>query len=131
MRAPTWSASVARVQDCMSKNVASISAAGLTAALIVLMAAGTSTAASATSSSIAADDAHGVELAHADGSDVQPCREYSRIRAESSYSDEYVFGLTRGIADSTMHPAAKILVFPMTVPLDLALLPFEVIGGLF
>ena len=30
-----------------------------------------------------------------------------------------------------MNPAMKIFVFPITVPLDLLLLPFEVVGGLF
>jgi uncharacterized protein YceK len=74
------------------------------------------------------------QLAQADSSesrDSQPCCEAAARERKGSFNDEYVFGLTRGIADSDMHQAAKILVFPMTVPLDFVLLPFEVIGGLF
>jgi len=49
----------------------------------------------------------------------------------SGYNDSYIFALTRGVANSTMVPAAKVLLYPLTVPLDLVLLPFEAIGGLF
>ena len=44
---------------------------------------------------------------------------------------EYLFGMTRAVAGSTMHPAVRVLCFPVTVPLDLALLPFEFVGGFF
>lgn len=63
--------------------------------------------------------------------ELQPRYEPVQPQAQSSYNDEYIFGLTRGIAESTLHPVGKILLFPLTVPLDLVLLPFEAIGGLF
>ena len=49
----------------------------------------------------------------------------------SSYNSDYVFGMTRSVADSTMHPVGKILLFPLTVPLDLVFFPFALIGGFF
>jgi len=47
------------------------------------------------------------------------------------YNSGYVFGLTRGVAGSTMVPAAKAPLFILTVPLDIVILPFAAIGGLF
>lgn len=73
------------------------------------------------------DDGYGTEPAR----ELQPAYEPAPPQQRSSYNDAYIFGLTRGVADSAMHPAAKVLLFPITVPLDLALLPFEAIGGLF
>ena len=55
----------------------------------------------------------------------------SERHSSHDYDDQYIFGLTHGIAEAEMHPVAKVLVFPITVPLDFVLLPFEVIGGLF
>ena len=52
-------------------------------------------------------------------------------QAESSYNSGYIFALTRGVADSTLHPAAKVTLFPVTVVLDLAYLPFATIAGFF
>lgn len=49
----------------------------------------------------------------------------------SDYNSDYIFGMTRGVADSTIHPAGKAPLFLLTVPLDIALLPFAVIGGFF
>ena len=50
---------------------------------------------------------------------------------KSWYNDSYIFAATRGVADSTMIPAVKGPLFLLTVPLDLVLLPFAAIGGLF
>lgn len=50
---------------------------------------------------------------------------------KSWYNSDYLFGMTRGVTGSTMHPAAKLPLLVLTVPLDLALLPFAAIGGLF
>lgn len=73
-----------------------------------------------------------MELAQSGGTQSrEPKPPPHRSQPRNSFNDEYVFGLSRGVADSTMHPAMKILVFPITVPLDFLLLPFEVIGGLF
>jgi hypothetical protein len=50
---------------------------------------------------------------------------------DDTYDSSYVFGMTKGVANSTMAPALKPLVFLVTVPLDIALLPFAAIGGFF
>lgn len=47
------------------------------------------------------------------------------------YNDSYLFGMTRGVTGSTMHPAAKAPLLVLTIPLDIVLLPFAAIGGLF
>lgn len=49
----------------------------------------------------------------------------------AGYNSDYIFGMTRGVAHSTMVPAAKAPLFLLTVPLDIVLLPFTVIGGFF
>ena len=50
---------------------------------------------------------------------------------EPWYNATYIFGMTRGVANSTMAPAGKAPLFVLTVPLDLVFLPFTLIGGLF
>ena len=47
------------------------------------------------------------------------------------YNTEYLFGITRSVTSSTLQPAAQLPLLVLTVPLDLALLPFAAIGGLF
>ena len=55
-----------------------------------------------------------------------------REPAEKSwYNSQYIFGITRSVTSSTLQPAAKVPLLVLTLPLDLALLPFAVIGGLF
>lgn len=49
----------------------------------------------------------------------------------AGYNASYIFGMTRGVAASTMVPAAKVPLFVLTVPLDIVFLPFAVIGGFF
>jgi len=121
----------------MRIHAPSLSAVGLAAAFLVVSTTGIcfATPANVSTPSHLVHAAPAVaQLAQADSSesrDSQPCCEAAARERKGSFNDEYVFGLTRGIADSDMHPAAKILVFPMTVPFDFVLLPFEVIGGLF
>jgi hypothetical protein len=45
------------------------------------------------------------------------------------YNSDYLFGATRGIAGSEMHLAAKIPLYLLAFPTDVALFPFEVIAG--
>ena len=58
---------------------------------------------------------------------------YQPVQEEpaSWYNASYIFGMTRSVAASTMVPAAKAPLFLLTVPLDVVLLPFAAIGGLF
>jgi hypothetical protein len=114
-----------------------LSAAALALAFVVVTAQAGLAAPHPSSTSAAVSGTNVGQLAQADGEsprELQP--RYEPVPAApsgqgSSFNDEYIFGLTRGIADSALHPAAKILLFPMTVPLDIALLPFEIIGGFF
>ena len=50
---------------------------------------------------------------------------------DDGYNSEYIFGMTKGVASSTLHPAIKPVCFIVTVPLDLVFLPFAAIGGFF
>jgi hypothetical protein len=53
------------------------------------------------------------------------------LESNEGYNSGYIFGMTKGIANSTVHPAVKPVIFLVTIPLDLVLLPFAAIGGLF
>jgi hypothetical protein len=75
-----------------------------------------------------------VELAEAGEAPPRPLEpRYQPVPPEepSWYNASYIFGLTRGVAQSTMVPAVKAPLFVLTVPLDIVLLPFAAIGGLF
>lgn len=50
---------------------------------------------------------------------------------KSWYNDSYIFAMTRGVSNSTLVPAAKAPLYLITLPVDLVLLPFAAIGGLF
>jgi hypothetical protein len=53
------------------------------------------------------------------------------LETHEGYYAGYIFGMTRGVAWSTISPVLKPLLFVLTVPLDIVLLPFAAIGGLF
>ena len=53
------------------------------------------------------------------------------LEEHEGYNPAYLFAMTRGVAWSTITPALKPLLFLVTVPLDIVLLPFAAIGGLF
>lgn len=79
-------------------------------------------------------DSENVQLAQAQGTqprELEP--RYKPVPPEEKgwYNSSYIFSLTRGVADSTMVPAAKAPLYVLTVPLDLVLLPFTAIGGMF
>jgi hypothetical protein len=63
--------------------------------------------------------------------ELQPRYEPVPPQPKSWYNNSYLFAMTRGVADSTMVPAAKAPLYLLTVPVDLVLLPFAAIGGLF
>ena len=50
---------------------------------------------------------------------------------KSWYNASYMFGLSRSLAQSTIVLPAKAPLFLFTLPLDIVLLPFTAIGGLF
>lgn len=53
------------------------------------------------------------------------------VEEKSSYNSSLIFGMTRGVAETTIHPAGKAPLYVLTIPLDIALLPFTLIGGFF
>lgn len=118
----------------MEKHGPNLSRAVAAAALVVLATAGVSFAAPSASSTPAVRQeaaAPLVQLAQSSGRELQPRYEPAEPKPASSYNDEYIFGITRGVADSTMHPALKIFIFPLTVPFDIVFFPFEVMAGFF
>lgn len=57
--------------------------------------------------------------------------DYEQAQDTGGYNSDYLFALSRGLGDSPMHAAAKAPLFIFTVPLDIVLLPFAAIGGIF
>ena len=57
--------------------------------------------------------------------------DYERAQEPPGYNTDYFFALSRGLADSTLHPAAKVPCFVVTIPIDLALVPVAAIAGFF
>jgi hypothetical protein len=81
-----------------------------------------------------APQAEVIQLAQEDEApprELQPRYEPVPPAEKSWYNDSYIFAMTRGVSSSTMVPAAKAPLYLLTVPLDLVLLPFAAIGGLF
>lgn len=103
------------------------------AALLCLTAAGPAQASPAADP----DRAAAIQLAQAEPVDtpqpreLQPRYEPVPPQPKSWYNDSYLFAMTRGVSNSTMVPAAKAPLYLLTVPVDLVLLPFAAIGGLF
>jgi len=61
-----------------------------------------------------------------------PSQQRDRLDLEDQdkgYTTEYFFSMSRGIMQSTLDPALKPAVLLLTVPLDIAFLPFAAIGG--
>jgi hypothetical protein len=48
---------------------------------------------------------------------------------QPGFDDRYIFAATRGVNDMDAHPAWKVPLFPVTVAVDAAFLPFAVIAG--
>ncbi len=51
--------------------------------------------------------------------------------ADWSYNTEYLFGLSKHVRDSSMPSGAKEIVFVFAFLVDIPLLPFAAIAGLF
>lgn len=102
----------------------------LFAAIVVLLAAH-----AATSAAGEAIPAASFEVAQAGGtepSELETRYQPAPLPPEKSwYNSSYIFALTRGVAGSTMVPAAKVSLYVLTLPLDVVLLPIAGIGGMF
>jgi uncharacterized protein YceK len=53
----------------------------------------------------------------------------ARTHHGSGFDDEYVYAATRAVNDMDAHPAVKLTLFPATIVLDTAFLPFAVLAG--
>jgi len=62
---------------------------------------------------------------------LEPTFEPREPEPKPWYNSDYLFGMTRGVANSTIAPAGKVPLFVLTVPLDIVCLPFAAIGGFF
>jgi hypothetical protein len=62
---------------------------------------------------------------------LKPRYEPAPVEEKGWYNSSYIFGMTKGVARSTMHPAVKAPLFLLVVPLDIVISPFAAIGGLF
>lgn len=70
-------------------------------------------------------------LAQNSGSSGGSLADFEKAQDTGGYNSDYLFALTRGLANSTMHPAGKVPLFIFTLPLDVAFSPFAAIAGLF
>ena len=69
--------------------------------------------------------------ARSGGGSLEPRYQPREPEKEPWYNSSYIFGMTRGLANSTIAPAGKAPLFIFTIPLDIVTLPFTLIGGLF
>ena len=49
--------------------------------------------------------------------------------AREGFNDQYIYATTRSVSDMDVNPALKLTLFPATLVLDTAFLPFAVIAG--
>lgn len=75
---------------------------------------------------LAHEDAHGTEAR-----ELEPRYEPVPPEPEPAYKTTYFFALTRGVTGSKLRPAAQAPLLLLTIPIDIALLPFAAIGGFF
>ena len=82
----------------------------------------------------AAVASEGTVVAQAEGTrdgGLEPRYQPREPEEPPGYDNSYLFAMTRGVADAPIHPAGQVALYVFTVPLDIALLPFALIGGLF
>ena len=65
------------------------------------------------------------------GPQIEPRYQPREPLEEPFYNTDYLFGMTRSVTNSTIHPGAQIPLLVLTIPLDIATLPFAAIGGFF
>ena len=74
----------------------------------------------------------------ADGADgdsesgtLEPTYEPRPPPEKEIYSTDYLFAITRAVADSTIAPAGRVPLYFLTIPVDVVFLPIELIAGFF
>ena len=63
--------------------------------------------------------------------DDNPAIQQWRAGREWRYNTEYIFGVTRGLKDENIPPMCEGVAWILTVPFDIANLPFTALAGLF
>jgi hypothetical protein len=54
----------------------------------------------------------------------------ARYHRDDGFDDQYIFATTRAVSDMRdVNPALKLTLYPVTIVLDAAFLPFAVIAG--
>jgi len=103
------------------------------AALALTLAAGVAPAAAVDSKAGASVAESPLVVAQSGAGDgrLAPRYEPAPIEEPGWYNSDYLFALSRGLADSTIHPAGKAPLFLLTVPIDIIFLPATLIGGFF
>ena len=51
------------------------------------------------------------------------------LEDREGYNSEYIFGMTKALLNSTLHPALKPLTCVVTIPIDIAFSPFAALLG--
>jgi hypothetical protein len=67
--------------------------------------------------------------ADGDSGTLKPSYEPRPVEPKPIYSTVYLFAITRAVASSTLVPAACVPLYVLTIPLDVAFLPIELIAG--
>jgi len=62
---------------------------------------------------------------------LEPRYEPAPAADPDAFDNQYVFAMSRGVADAAIAPYGKLPLYVLSVPIDLAFLPFALIGGLF
>jgi len=60
---------------------------------------------------------------------VQPAAAGYPPESRRGFNDEYIFATTKAVNEMDTNPALKLTLYPVTIVLDTALLPFAVIAG--
>ena len=63
--------------------------------------------------------------------DDNPALQQWRDERVWRYNTEYIFGVTRGLKDENIPPMCEGVAWILTVPFDIANLPFTALAGLF
>ena len=58
-------------------------------------------------------------------------RTYERHERDRGYNAQYIFAATYGLTNMDVPAALKVPLVPVTLVMDVALLPFEVVAGCF
>ncbi len=69
--------------------------------------------------------------AEGDSAGLEPTHEPMPPAPKPVYTTDYLFAVTRAVSNSTLAPAARVPLFFLTIPVDVAFLPIEVIAGFF